>query len=213
MERHLAQFYGQGATPSSVLEVDGDMTVEQAKALQATWETQNRRKRRPAVLTGGMKWKPIQSSAADSQMNDTRMEQVLQIARIFRVPSHMIGARGDSQTYANVESAGMQFVQYTLMPWIRRIEMGLSSIMAQPDELVIDPAGFMRADIAGRYRTYQTGIMAGILTPNEARSAEGLEPYFPGGDAFVMALPGAPMAGPGGNPDLPPVGTDADPPE
>ena len=212
MERHLAQFYAQGATPSSVLEVDGDMTVEQAKTLQATWETQNRRKRRPAVLTGGMKWRSVQTSAADSQMNDTRMEQVLQVARIFRIPSHMISARGDSQTYQNVESSGMQFVQYTLMPWIRRIEMALSSLMAQPDEIHIDPAGFMRADIAGRFRTYQTGIMSGILTPNEARAMEGMEPYFPGGSDFVMALPGAPMAVPGDNPDLPPVGTDADPP-
>jgi hypothetical protein len=54
--------------------------------------------------------------------------------------------------------------------------------------------------------------MSGILTPNEARAMEGMEPNFPGGSDFVMALPGAPMAVPGDNPDLPPVGTDADPP-
>lgn len=210
MERHLAQFYGEGATPSSVLEVEGDMTVEQAKTLQATWETQNRRRRRPAVLTNGMKWRPIQTSAADAQMNETRAEQISQIARIFRVPAYMIGARGDSQTYQNNESAGMHFVTYTLLPWLRRIETSLSTLMAQPRELMFDTSGFLRADTINRYRAHQVGIMSGFLTPNEARAIEGLEPYE-GGDDFVMALPGSPMAGPGTEPA--PVGVDADPPK
>jgi HK97 family phage portal protein len=61
MERHLAQFYSQGATPSSVLEVDGDLTVEQAKVLQETWETQNRRRRRPAGLTKCIKRRSVQT--------------------------------------------------------------------------------------------------------------------------------------------------------
>lgn len=209
MERHLGQFYAEGATPSSVLEVDGDMTSEQAKVLQATWETQNRRRRRPAVLTNGMKWKPITTSAADMEMNETRAEQIAQIARIFRVPAYMIGARGDSQTYQNNESAGMHFVTYTLLPWLRRIETGLSSLMAQPRELMFDTSGFLRADTINRYRAHQVGIMSGFITPNEARAVEGLEPYV-GGDEFVMALPGAPMAGPGDNP--PPVGVDPEPP-
>jgi HK97 family phage portal protein len=208
MERHLSQFYGEGATPSSVLEVDGDMTAEQARVLQATWETQNRRRRKPAVLTGGMKWKPIQTSAADSQMNETRAEQIAQVARIFRVPAYMIGARGDSQTYQNTESAGIHFVTYTLLPWLKRIEMALSTLMPEPNEIVFDTAGFLRADQITRLRAYQVGIMSGILTPNEARANEGREPYFPGGDEFVMALPGAPMATP-----AEPAGVDPNPPE
>ena len=207
MERHLSQFYGEGATPSSVLEVDGDMTAEQARVLQATWETQNRRRRKPAVLTGGMKWKPIQTSAADSQMNETRAEQIAQVARIFRVPAYMIGARGDSQTYQNTESAGIHFVTYTLLPWLKRIEMALSTLMPEPNEIVFDTAGFLRADQITRLRAYQVGIMSGILTPNEARANEGREPYV-GGDEFVMALPGAPMSTP-----TDPSGVDANPPE
>jgi len=208
MERHLAQFYGQGATPSSVLEVDGDLTVEQAKVLQETWQTQNQRRRRPAVLTNGIKWRPIQTSAADSEMNETREQQIAQIARIFRVPAYMIGARGDSQTYQNNESAGMHFVTYTLLPWLRRIEVALSSLMPAPRRIVFDTSYFLRADTINRYRAYQTAIMSSILTPNEARQYENLEP-FEGGDEFVMALPGAPMAGPGIDP--PPVGVDAEP--
>jgi HK97 family phage portal protein len=101
--RFLDQWYSEGATPSSVLEVEGDMTAEQAKVLQSTWETSHRRRRRPAVLTNGMKWKPITSSAQDMELAESREQTINDIARIFRVPNYMIGARGDSQTYQNNE--------------------------------------------------------------------------------------------------------------
>jgi HK97 family phage portal protein len=207
--RFVNQWYSEGATPSSVLEVDGDMTMDQAKVLQATWETSHRRKRRPAVLTNGMKWKPITASAQDMELAESREQTINDIARIFRVPNYMIGARGDSQTYQNNESAGMHFVTYTLLPWLVRIERALSGLMVGPAELKFDTSAFLRANTGERMRSYQTAIMSGILTPNEAREREGQEPYV-GGDEFVMALPGAPMAGPGDNP--PPVGTDAQPP-
>lgn len=209
MERHLAQFYGEGGTPSSVLEVDGDLTADQAKALQATWETQNKRRRRPAVLTNGMKWRAITADAASMEMNASRELQVAQVARIYRVPAYMIGARGEANTYTNNESAGQHFVTYTLLPWLKRIESALSSLMPAPQELMFDTAGFLRADQISRYRAHGVGIQYGFLTPNEARAVEGLEPYE-GGDEFVMALPGAPMAGPGLDP--PPMGIDAEPP-
>lgn len=209
MERHLSQFYAEGATPSSVLEVDGDLTTDQAKVLQATWESQNKRRRRPAVLTNGMKWRSVSADAASMELNASRELQIAQIARIFRVPSYMIGARGDSQTYQNNESAGQHFVTYTLLPWLRRIETALSSLMPAPRELMFDTAGFLRADQMTRFRAHGVGIMYGFLTPNEARAVEGLEPYV-GGDEFVMALPGAPMAGPGVDP--PPAGVDAEAP-
>lgn len=207
--RFLNQWYSEGATPSSVLEVDGDMTAEQAKVLQSTWETSHRRRRRPAVLTNGMKWKPITASAQDMELAESREQTINDIARIFRVPNYMIGARGDSQTYQNNESAGMHFVTYTLLPWLVRIERALSKLMAAPRELKFDTSAFLRADTINRYKAHQMGIMSGFITPNEARSIENLEPYD-GGDEFVMALPGTPMAGPGDNP--PPAGVDPVPP-
>jgi HK97 family phage portal protein len=210
MDRHLAQFYGEGATPSSVLETDAEMTVEAAKVLQATWESQHRRRRRPAVLSGGLKWRPVSASAADMELNATREAQIQEIARIFRVPAHMVGSSGPSQTYQNIEQAGVQFVTYTLLPWLRRIEDALSALMPTPQVVRFDTSAFLRADTINRYRAHQVGIASGFITPNEARNVEGLEPY-PGGDDFFLALPGAPMAGPGIN--LPPVGIDADPPQ
>jgi HK97 family phage portal protein len=207
--RFVNQWYSEGATPSSVLEVDGDMTTDQAKVLQATWETSHRRKRRPAVLTNGMKWKPITASAQDMELAESREQTINDIARIFRVPNYMIGARGDSQTYQNNESAGMHFVTYTLLPWLVRIEKALSGLMVAPREIKFDTSAFLRANTTERIRAYQSAIMSGILTPNEAREREGQEPY-PGGDEFVMVLPGAIVAGT--SEAQPPVGTDAEPP-
>jgi HK97 family phage portal protein len=210
VERHVSQWYGEGGTPSSVLEVDGEISVEAAKVLQATWETQHRRRRRPAILSGGVKWKPISASAADMELNASREYSVSEIARVFRIPAHMIGAKSASQTYTNNEQAGLNFLTFTLLPWLRRIESAFTDLMPPGQRVQFDTAAFLRADTINRYRAHQLGIASGFLTPNEVRAIEGLE-RFEGGDDFVMALPGSPMAGPGTEP--PPVGVDADPPE
>lgn len=210
MERHLSQFYADGGTPSSVLETDSNVSVDQAKVLQETWFKQHNRRRLPAVLSGGLKWRPVTSSAADMELNASRELQIAQIARIFRIPPYLVGAKGDSQTYANAEMAGMHFVTYTLLPFLRRVEDAFSTLIARPQYVKFDTNAFLRADLLTRLRAYQLAVMTGISTPNECRQSEGLEPYA-GGDEFVMALPGAPMAGPGIDP--PPAGFDAAPPE
>jgi HK97 family phage portal protein len=89
MERHIAQFYGQGGTPSSVLETDRDLTAEQASVLKETWIGTHNRNRKPAVLTGGLKWKAISASAGD-ELIKAREQIVNEIARVFRVPAHLL---------------------------------------------------------------------------------------------------------------------------
>ena len=210
MERHLAQFYAEGGTPSSVLETDSDLTSDQARVLRESWVAQHGRNRRPAVLANGLKWRPITTSAADMELNATRELQIAQVARIFRVPSYMIGARGDSQTYQNAEMSGQHFLTYTLLPWITRIEEQFSHLLPRPQSVSFDTEALLRADTLTRFRAHQIAISSGIRTPNEAREMENLEPYV-GGDEFVMALPGSVVAGPGEMP--PPVGVDSEPPQ
>jgi HK97 family phage portal protein len=123
IDRFLAGFYGDGATPSSVLETDGQITPEQAKIVRDSWEEAHWKRRRPAVLTGGLKWRPITASASDMDTMQHRDSIVRDISRAYRIPLHlMLGTGGDSQTYQNIESAGVNFVRHTLMPWMRRIE-------------------------------------------------------------------------------------------
>jgi len=129
MDRFLAQFYGEGGTPSSVIETEQAVTEEQARLFRDTWEDMHRQRRRPAVLSGGMKWRPVTTSAADMEMLGHREAIVRDIARAYRIPLHLLnGTGGDSQTYQNVESAGINFVRYTLLPYIRRFEMAVSEL-------------------------------------------------------------------------------------
>ena len=211
MDRFLAQFYGEGATPSSVLETDQAMSKDAAEVLRDTWEDAHYKRRRPAVLTNGLKWKPVTTSAADMQMLEHREAIVRDIARTYRVPLHLInGTGGDSQTYQNIESAGINFVRFTLLPYMRRLEDALSEMLPINQRVRFNADEFQRADLSTRVRAQQSMIMSGTLTPNEARAMENREPYD-GGDQFVLGVAGAPMAGVEGG-DLPTLGTDAEKP-
>lgn len=212
MDRFLAQFYGEGATPSSVLETDATITEEQARILRDTWSDSHTKRRKPAVLTGGLRWKSITTSAADMQMLEHREAIVRDIARAYRIPLNMINASGgDSQTYQNVEQAGINFVRYTLLPFMRRIEDAISEMLPLTQKVRFNASEFERADLTTRVKAQQLQIMSGTLTPNEAREQENREPYE-GGDQFILGVAGAPMAGVEGG-DLPTLGTDAEPPE
>jgi len=212
MDRFLAQFYGEGATPSSVLETDATITEEQARILRDTWADAHTRRRKPAVLTGGLRWKSVTVSAADAQMLEHREAIVRDIARAYRIPLHMInGSGGDSQTYQNVEQSGINFVRYTLLPFMRRIEDAISEMLPVTQRVRFNASEFERADLTTRVKAQQTQIMSGTLTPNEAREQENREPYA-GGDQFILlGTSGAPIAGLEGG-DLPTLGTDEEPP-
>lgn len=201
IDRFLAGFYGDGATPSSVLETDGQITTEQAKILRDSWEDAHWKRRRPAVLTGGLKWRPITASASDMDTMQHRESLVRDIARAYRIPLHlMLGTGGDNQTYQNIESAGINFVRHTLLPWMRRVEDALSELFPYPITVRFNADELQRADRFTRVKSQQIQILSGTLSPNEARQEEGREPYE-GGDSFV-----APSATPN-------IGTDALPPE
>lgn len=208
MERFLSQFYGEGATPSSVLESDQRITPEQAKEIKDNWEDAHYKRRRPAVLQAGLKWRSITTSAADMQMLEHKESIIRDIARVYRIPLHLIlGTGGDSQTYQNLEATGASFYKYTLLGWVRRLESSFSAMLPAPQHIRFNADEFLRADLMTRVRAQQMQIMSGTLTPNEARHIENREPYE-GGDQFVMGIAGSPLAGIEGG-ELPLLGTDA----
>jgi HK97 family phage portal protein len=185
MDRFLAQFYGEGATPSSVLETDGAITPEQAQQIAQNWEQAHYKHRKPAVLQGGLKWRSITTSAADMQMLEHKESIIRDIARVYRIPLHLIiGTGGDTQTYTNLEGTGAAFYKYTLLGWVRRLETTLSEFLPYNQEVRFDATEFLRADLMTRVQAQTMQIANGSLTPNEAREIENREPYD-GGDTFV----------------------------
>ena len=201
MERHISQFYGQGGTPSSILETDRDLTSEQAKFLQENWQLTHNRNRKPAVLTGGLKWKSISAGAGD-ELIQAREQIVNEVARIFRVPAHLINSKDGSNVYSNIESNGLAFIRHTLLPYIRRIEDGLTTLLPGKQVIKLDTEEYARGDMFTRIRTYQVAISSGLMTPNEARNKLDLESYD-GGDKFFLGLQGAPV-----DPAIQPLGND-----
>ena len=201
MERHIAQFYGQGGTPSSVLETDRDLSAEQANILKETWINNHNRNRKPAVLTGGLKWKAI-SDAAGNELIAARDQIVHEIARVFRIPAHLLLSKDGSNVYSNIESNGLAFIRHTLLPRIRRIEDGFSTLLPGKQFVKLDTDEYSRGDQLSRVRSFQVAVSSGIMTPNEARAKMDLEPYE-GGDKFYIGLQGALV-----DPTLEPQGID-----
>ena len=204
MDRHLAQFYGEGATPSSVLESAQKISPAQLVQIKETLDSNHRKHRRPLILSDGLTWKPITTSAADQEMSLMREQLIRDIARIFRIPSHLIMASGDNQTYTNVEQASLNFLTHTIQPWISRIEKALSVILPPNIVVEFDTSSLLRADALSRAKVNMLNIQAGVRTPNEAREIEGYNSYK-GGDVFNQSLMGKPTAGG----ELPALGYDS----
>jgi HK97 family phage portal protein len=203
MDRYLAQWYANGATPSSVLETDQQLTKEAMTSLRESWEASQRKVRRPAVLANGIRWRQVQASAVDMEFNATKEAVLAEVARIFRIPPWLIGLKSDPSTYQNVEQASLAFLIHTLQPWLTRFEIALSSIFPGVT-IKFDPSSLLRLDSLTKARVQMTQIQSGTRSRNEARAIDGFAPYE-GGDDFVTVLPGSPVG-----PDQV-VGVDPDP--
>jgi HK97 family phage portal protein len=153
------------------------MTADQAQALKSAWLAQHGgSKRSIAVLNATTEFHPISISPVDAQLNSAREWSLRDIAMAFNVPAYMMGVAGDSSTYSNVESRHRELAQFTLMPWINRIEGVLSAEFPAGTWLKIDTNGLQRADTATRFDAYKKALDAGWLTIDEVRNLEDRPP-------------------------------------
>jgi HK97 family phage portal protein len=177
-----ARFFNNDAKPTGGwIEFPGNFKDAEAKRVfresyQAAQSGANRGK--VLVLENGMKFHEVGVTNKDAQFLELRKFQITDIARLFRVPPHMI-ADLDRATFSNIEQQSLEFVMHTMTPWAERWEASIEAdLMLDGDELEIefDFANLMRGDAASRSAYYQSGIQNGWLTRNEARIAENLNP-------------------------------------
>jgi HK97 family phage portal protein len=147
---------------------------------------------RTHVLEEGMEWESIGISPENAQMLESRKYSVEDIARIYRVPPHMVGAL-DKATYSNIEHQGLSFVVYTLTAWLRRIEQELKLGLFGLDspyycEFLVEQ--FLRGDIVTRFKAYDIQRRAGGLTADEWRTRENQDPVGRerGGDMLIIPV-------------------------
>jgi HK97 family phage portal protein len=193
--KHGSRVFRNGALPTGILQHPGKLSKESLERLRESWEASygGANSGKTAILEEGMTFTGLTMSNEDMQYLETRSFQVEDIARIYRVPLHMIQSVEKSTSWGSgIENMSLGFVQFTLLPWIRRLESAIWRDLI-PDrekefvfpEFLVD--GLLRGDIKSRYTAYQLAIQSGIMSPNEVRAKENLNPR-PGGDDYMSPL-------------------------
>ncbi len=192
-ERYGARYFRDAANPSSVLETEQDLSDEAVRRTQKQWISSHGGSRRPAVLTGGFKWRPISITPEESQFLATRQFQRGEIAMMFGVPPHMIGDTTKSTTWGSgIESMGIGFVVFTLRPWLKCLEDAWTDLIPRGQYAQFNIDGLLRGDRKSRWESYQMGRNIGVYSVNEIRAMEDLPPVEDG-DGRIQAVNYAPL--------------------
>jgi len=190
-EIHGATFFGNGARPGVILSTDQILSPEAAENTRNQWERAHRgadRSNRTAVLQGGLKVNELGGNNQESQFLEARRFQVEEVCRLFGVPPHLVGDLTRS-SFSNIEQQSLDFLTNGLMPYLRRIESSIARDLLEGDDeyfAEFDTRGVLRADAAGRGSYYNTLWNLGVLSVNEIRSLENLNPVESGDVRFVQ---------------------------
>jgi HK97 family phage portal protein len=177
VERFGAQYFGEGAVPSVVLEVEQQLNREQAENLREVWGHRHTGHHRPAVASGGAKVRPLTIAPEESQFIETTRANVATICRYYGVPPEMVaGESGGSLTYASVEQRALDFLTFSVRPWLVRVERAVSALLPRTQVARFNAGGLVRTSLIDRYTAHKLGIEAGFLRRNEARELEDLPP-------------------------------------
>lgn len=177
-EDYGATFFANGANPGGVLEHPGVIKPEQADRLRESWQSQfgGANAHKVAVLEEGLKFHQMSIPPEQAQFLETRKFQINEIARIFRVPPHMVGDL-EKSSFSNIEQQSLEFVKYTLDPWVVRWEQSLQQVLILPSEkatifIKFNLDGLLRGDYQSRMQGYSTGIQNGFMSVNDVRGLE-----------------------------------------
>ena len=192
-EEYGSKFYANGATPSGILEYPG--TVKEPDKVRESWNAGfggSSNAHKIAVLEEGMKYTPISISPNEAQFLETRKFQINEIARIFRVPPHMVGDL-EKSSFSNIEQQSLEFVKYTLEPWLVRWEQAMQRALIPQDDkskyfIKFNVDGLLRGDYQSRMQGYATARQNGWMSANDIRELENFDriPAEDGGDLYLI---------------------------
>jgi len=198
-EQHAAAVFQRGATMSGVIERprEAPPITDQAKVdglLNKFTERHGGGLRNAfsiALLQEGMQYKQLAMDNEKAQLIESRGFGVIEICRLFKIPPHMI-QQLDKATFSNIEHQGLQYVIYTLLPWIKRHEAAMMRDLLLPDErseyyIEFNISGLLRGDQKSRYEAYAIGRNWGWLSVNDIRRLENMPPIT-GGDRYLTPL-------------------------
>lgn len=189
LERYTARLFGNGARPGSLLIGKDIKTPEGAKNARTAFNNQIQGDGQGSnvVLPGDFAYHPLTLTSVDAQFLELCEFHIRKIASAYRVPVHMVGQL-DRAIKSNIEQQAQEFLNYCILPWVKRWEGEIRLKLFTPDERATNFAEFLiddlvRADLAARYEAFSKAITSRILNPNEVRALENRPPYE-GGDTF-----------------------------
>lgn len=192
-EEYGASFFANGASPSGVLEHPG--VLKDPSKVRDSWNAVYQgsgNAHKVAVLEEGMKYQQIGIPPEEAQFLETRKFQLNEIARLYRIPPHMIGDL-EKSSFNNIEQQSMEFVKYTLDPWVIRWEQAMQKALFLPEEkkqyfLKFNVNGLMRGDYESRMTGYSIGRQNGWLSANDIREMEDMNsvPDEEGGNLYLV---------------------------
>lgn len=196
-----AAFFGNGANPSGLIELDQQLSPEGEDMLRSSWKKLHSGKRAGgvAVLTEGAKFRQLSVTPENAQFLETRGFQVADIARFFGVPPHLLqDASGSTSWGSGLAEQSVNYVTHALRPWVERIEAMLTR-MARSERpgvqgqrrihITLSMDHLLRGDFATRMDTVVAGVMNGLLTPDEGRLMVDNLPPLPDGAGGTARFP------------------------
>ncbi len=193
-EEHGSRLFSNGAVTSGVLQTDQTLTDGAYKRLKTDFEERHQglsNAHRPMILEMGLQWKSMALNAEDSQFLETRKFQLEEICRLFRVPLHLV-QNTDRATFNNIENLGIGFINYSLVPYLTRIEQRINAGLVRESKrgefyAKFNAGALLRGDMKSRFEAYATGINWGIYSPNDCRELEDLNPRA-GGEVYLTPM-------------------------
>ncbi len=192
-EEYGASFFANGANPGGVLEHPG--VLKDPGKVRESWNSVYRgsnNAHKVAVLEEGMKYQQIGIPPEEAQFLETRKFQIDEIARLYRIPPHMVGDL-EKSSFSNIEQQSLEFVKYTLDPWVIRWEQSLQKALLLSGEktqyfIKLNVDGLLRGDYQSRMNGYATGRQNGWFSANDIREMENLNPISTeeGGDLYLI---------------------------
>lgn len=189
-----ATFFGNGARPGVVLKHPGELGDVAYHRLKDNWSNRHQgleNAHRVAILEEGMDFATVGVPPEEAQFLETRKFQVTEIARIFRVPPHMLGDL-EHATFSNIEEQDLGFLKHTLRSWLIRYEQSISHALLTPAarkkyfaEHVLD--ALLRGDTKSRYEAHAIAVVNGWQSRNEVRILENMNPVD-GLDEYLVQL-------------------------
>lgn len=187
-------FYDNGAMPMGVIQTPFSFPNEETLSrFRSGWDKNygGNNKFKTAVLEGGATYNGIPIKNSDAQYIEGRQFSVQDIARMFRVPPHLIGDLSKA-TFSNIEQQAMEFEKYTIRPLVTKIEAAFNQRLLTDKEkpthfFKFNTSALLRGDMKSRYESYNIGRNAGFLSVNEIRALEDLNP-IENGDIYLQPL-------------------------